>query len=551
MSVTTNTIFPHILKDIKSWPIVRFCSNITPFKKKLVESVYKDLLEKYGDNLKTELENCAYSELNRLNNSPWKIDPPEEKLFWTEMRKDLIGDQSMEAEEKHKYLLKRIINRYVEEIVGDFKEETFNWIRLILPIFLNRIFNADFKGSIFYPFKKSALKNRLLLAGHIDETRELFKKGLVILLPTHQSNLDSIMVGYLMDYKLGLPAFSYGAGLNLFNYEIPAYFMSKLGAYKVDRRKKNSIYMNSLLEYSKHSISNGVNTIFFPGGTRSRSGQIETELKTGLLSSLIGAQFEKIKNGDDKKIFVVPVVLNYHSVLEARSLIYSYLKNEGKTKYLSRSKYKEKMNSTIWLIRFMIRLFTQKSDFVLSLGHPLDVLGNRINQDGESIDATGKIIDISDYFRREGELVDDSQRDSVYTKYLSKSVAKSYLEHNVVFCSHIVAFAAFKCFIEELNVDSIYSIFKYNERDVSIGKEKLLIQVDSVLDQLFKLENKGRILLDDEVKSSIDDVVQKGIDRLGVFHVFRVLYIQKGGRIKTGDFGLLYYYSNRLSFLNS
>ncbi|MBK7094284.1 MAG: 1-acyl-sn-glycerol-3-phosphate acyltransferase [Saprospiraceae bacterium] len=137
--------------------------------------------------------------------------------------------------------------------------------------------------------------------------------------------------------------YSYGAGLNLFNYEIPAYFMSKLGAYKVDRRKKNSIYMNSLLEYSKHSLSQNINTIFFPGGTRSRSGEIETELKTGLLSSLIGAQFEKIKNGDNRKIFVVPVVMNYNSVLEARSLIYSFLKNDRKTKYLSRSKYKGKL----------------------------------------------------------------------------------------------------------------------------------------------------------------------------------------------------------------
>ena len=135
--------------------------------------------------------------------------------------------------------------------------------------------------------------------------------------------------------------------------------MSKLGAYKVDRRKKNSIYINSLLEYSKFSFTYNINTIFFPGGTRSRSGQIETELKTGLLSSLIGAQFEKIKSGDDKKIFVVPMILNYNSVLEARSLIYSFLKNEGKTKYLSRSKYKEKLNSTIWLIKYILENFFQ------------------------------------------------------------------------------------------------------------------------------------------------------------------------------------------------
>lgn len=550
MSTTTNTIFPHIIKDIKAWPIIKFCAEINTFKKNLVESIYTDLLSRYGDNLKTELENCAYAELNRLNNNPWKIDPPEEKAFWTEMRKDLLGSNSAADAENHKFLLKRIINRYIEEIVGDFQEDTFKLIRILLAIFLNRIFNANLKGSIFYPFKRAALKSSLLLAGHVDETRALFEKGLVILLPTHQSNLDSILVGYMIDYKLGLPAFSYGAGLNLFNYEIPAYFMSKLGAYKVDRRKKNSIYMNSLLAYSKHSLSQNINTIFFPGGTRSRSGEIETELKTGLLSSLIGAQFEKIRNGDARKIFVVPVVLNYNSVLEARSLIYSFLKNEGKTKYLSRSKYKEKMNSTVWLIKSLFKLFSHKSEFVLSFGHPLDVLGNRIDSEGISIDSLGNKIEISDYFKRDGVLVQDNQRDSVYTKYLSKSVAKSYLQYNVVFCSHIVAHAAFKCFLEELEVESIYSIFKYHEKDVSISKEKLYIKVDSILDKVYKLEKEHKILLSDEVKSSIDDVLQTGINTLGVFHVFRVLYNYKGGRVKTEDFGLLYYYSNRLSFLN-
>ena len=94
MGTTINTIFSHLIPDIKSWPIVSFCNNITSFKRNLVENIYNDLLIKYGDNLKTELENCAYAELNRLNNNPWKVDPPEEKAFWTGMRKDLIANNS-------------------------------------------------------------------------------------------------------------------------------------------------------------------------------------------------------------------------------------------------------------------------------------------------------------------------------------------------------------------------------------------------------------------------------------------------------------------------
>src|SRR3546814_15272144 len=51
-------------------------------------------------------------------------------------------------------------------------------------------------------------------------------------------------------HSLGLPAFIYGAGLNLFNRKIFAYFMNSLGAYKVDRRKKNLPYLETLKTYS-------------------------------------------------------------------------------------------------------------------------------------------------------------------------------------------------------------------------------------------------------------------------------------------------------------
>ena len=108
----------------------------------------------------------------------------------------------------------------------------------MLTIFLNRVFNAGFKGSVFYPFKKKALKNRLLLAGQVDETRELFNKGLVVFLPTHQSNLDSIMVGYMIDYKLGLPAFLMGQVLIFSIMKFPLISCLNLGHIKLTEERK-------------------------------------------------------------------------------------------------------------------------------------------------------------------------------------------------------------------------------------------------------------------------------------------------------------------------
>ena len=87
------------------------------------------------------------------------------------------------------------------------------------------------------------------------------------MVPTHFSNLDSILIGWVI-HVLGLPPFIYGAGLNLFNIKILAYFMNSLGAYKVDRRKKNPIYLEALKSYSNLAIQEGAHSLFFPGGTR-------------------------------------------------------------------------------------------------------------------------------------------------------------------------------------------------------------------------------------------------------------------------------------------
>ena len=547
MNEITDKIYDKIIPEIKNWPISQYSQEINSYKKEIVEIVYNELLEKYGDRLKNEIASCAYSELNRIKNSQWKVDPPEEKNFWTSIRKDVLTE---DIDNEHvKFILKRIINRYIEEIIGHFNIKTFQFARIFLLYFFNRIFSGFWHGNILNPSKGKYLAKRLKLTGKVDEVRELFSKGLVVMLPTHQSNLDSILVGYTLDFKMGLPAFAYGAGLNLFNYEIPAYYMDRLGAYKVDRRKKNGIYLASLLTYSKFSLEKNVNSIFFPGGTRSRSGKIETELKTGLMSSMISAQYEKLANGDNKKIFVVPVIMNYNSVLEARSLIYSYLKTEGKTKYISIAKWKDKKFSYRWLIRTLYRIVTKKSDFILSIGQPMDVFGNKVDSKAQSVDIHNNIINIEDYFKLEGTLVNDPQRISVYTKMLSKNIANTYLRFNTVMASHLVAYVAFKCLEEQLNFSDVFDLFKYKEKEIKIKRDNFNVKITYYLEILKKMEKNDEIILEDILHQCIDDIIYNGIKNIGIFHVFKVLYFKKE-YIMTEDFGLLYYYSNRLSFLD-
>ena len=85
--------------------------------------------------------------------------------------------------------------------------------------------------------------------------------------------------------------------------------------------------------YSNVALQKGAHSLFFPGGTRSRSGMIEKQLKLGLLSTSVEAQrnlYLENPEGEVRKIFVVPVTLNYHFVLEAPDLIEDYLQVTGK-----------------------------------------------------------------------------------------------------------------------------------------------------------------------------------------------------------------------------
>jgi glycerol-3-phosphate O-acyltransferase len=191
------------------------------------------------------------------------------------------------------------------------------------------------------------------------------------------------------------------------------------------------------------AIQKGAHSIFFPGGTRSRSGALESHLKLGLLGTAIEAQrnlyMQATPDEVVRKIFVVPVTLNYHFVLEAPDLVDEYLTSKGADRYLPEQ---DKYGS--WqLLQFLFKFFTKGSNISVSIGRGLDVMGNNVDDDGNSLDSQGRVIDTRDYFISSGEITIDKQRDDEYTRMLSRRIVSEYHRINRVFASHLVAFVAF------------------------------------------------------------------------------------------------------------
>src|SRR5689334_8792952 len=301
-----------------------------------------------------------------MKRNRWRVDPPDEQKFWAKVKSDLVELTSKPLADEGTYkedeILKRIVQRYSNEISGKFNPSSYKFARNIIQFWFARLLNAARVkkfGGIFR--NQYTLRDKIQIVGKVKQLRKLTKEGTIVMVPTHLSNLDSILIGWVI-HSLGLPAFIYGAGLNLFNIKIIAYFMNSLGAYKVDRRKKNLPYLETLKLYSTLAIQKGAHSLFFPGGTRSRSGMIEKQLKLGLLSTAIEAQrtlYLDTPAGETvRKIYIVPVTLNYHYVLEAPDLIDDYLSIKGQDRYLPEQ---DKYGS--WqLIQFLYKFFTKGSN---------------------------------------------------------------------------------------------------------------------------------------------------------------------------------------------
>ncbi len=545
-----NRPYEPILEGIPDWPVYQLSKN----RKEFIETVTRKSLERIKQlrptrkQLIDELEATAYREQNRIKRNRWRVDPKDDKKFWSTIKNELVELSSKSPEETgavEDEILERIVSRYANEIAGNFKPNSYRVTREVIKFFFQRLLNgARVKKFGAFFRNQYTLRDKIQIVGKVGMLRKLAKQGTVVMVPTHFSNLDSILIGWVI-HSCGLPAFIYGAGLNLFNIKIFAYFMNSLGAYKVDRRKKNLPYLETLKMYSNIAIQKGAHSLFFPGGTRSRSGLIEKQLKLGLLSTAIEAQrnlYQENQTEAVRKIFIVPVTLNYNFVLEAPDLIEDYLHVKGQDKY-----FPEQDKYGSWqLLRFLFKFFTKGSNISVSIGAGLDVLGNFVNEEGNSIDSQGRVIDTKDYFISNSNITNDKQREDEYTRMLSTRIVKEYHRINRVFASHLAAFVAFEIWQKKFPKLDLFSLLRLPEEELEIDYAEFRETFKRVRKRIYELKAEGKVYHATHLKGKVDQVIKLGIENVGIFHLNRPLLLNKKKNIITKDLTVLYYYHNRL-----
>jgi len=546
-------LYEPVVPDIHDWPIARIFQERGKFVNQVIQDASARLqLDGSGEpaNIQELVERTMFLERIRMVEDPWRVDPKSEKKFWGDIKKGLVSSEQSMADaaslSKNQEMLEKIVDRYANEIASTFKPQSYHFAKRFLPFFFSTLLNAGAGKTLRSTINHSTgLQEKVHFLGHTEAIRNLATKGTVVLVPTHISNVDSILVGWGL-HALGLPAFIYGAGLNLFNSKILAYFMNRLGAYKVDRRKKNPIYRQTLNSYSTVAIHEGVHSLFFPGGTRSRSGMIEKKLKLGLLGTAMEAQRRNFTTGvqaQSEKIFVVPMVMSYHFVLEAKSLINQHLKRTGQEQYYILN---DEFASYRKFIKFLWNISSTKSDIALSFGEPMDLFGNRVDENGISYDQHGRPVDLKSYFMSKGKVTTDLQRDAEYTRMLGEKIVERYHIENRVFSSHLVAYVAFQMLKKRNQAYDLYSLLRISEEDRSISLEEFHATFDRVLQHLRHMADQGKVHLADHMVNDTKTIIEHGVKNLGVYHSKRPLTYQNEKTLMAENMSLLFYYHNRM-----
>ena len=540
---------PYVIENIRDWPISKLTEHKDDFTAEVKQRVATALKAKFSQPkaLREELARVLYQERIRLTEKPWKADPPDEHKFWNSIKSKLIKIEQPEADSPitEGELLDEIVDRYVDEIVGQFDPRAFGFARAMLPQFFGRVLSAA-PGKWFKTLAGNVrtIHEKIPITGDIEKIRHLSTKGTVVVVPTHFSNMDSIMVGWLLN-ELGLPAFTYGAGLNLFSIGILSFFMSRLGAYKLDRRKKNTVYLETLKTYSTVALQRGAHSIFFPGGTRSRSGQLETKLKLGLLGTAVEAQKLHYKNFNEEtapKIYVVPCIINYHFVLEAQGLINDYLKETGKERFY---KENDEYSTSFKLVRFIFKFLSASSSLSVSFGDVMDVLGNKVDAEGNSYNHLGQKINVKNYFLTNGEMRNDAQRDAEYTKILGERIVENYHRYNVVLTSHVVCFTLFELLKKRFAGYDLFTILRTPAEDISLPYSEVAEAVGRVKDKLKEMYEQGEVQISPELRWNVDKIIDHGMRNINMYHTASPI-TKSGDNMGSEDLKLLYYYHNRL-----
>jgi glycerol-3-phosphate O-acyltransferase len=452
------------------------------------------------------------------------------------------------SDDESRARLADVVRRYARDVAGNFDPRVYKFAsRAAAPIIGLLMSPVQTMRHLGGAFDLRALDGRVVIEGAVGTVRALAEKGTLVFVPTHLSNLDSVVFGFALE-RAGLPPATYGAGKNLFTNPLLSFFMHNLGAYRVDRRLRHGLYKDVLKAYSCVLIEHGYHSLFFPGGTRSRSGAVERKLKLGLAGTGVEAMARTAARGDTRNVYFVPATINYLLTLEAETLVADFLQEEGKHRYIIED---DESSRPARIAAFMRKLLGLDAACVIRFARPMDCFGNAVDEDGASRDARGHGVDPLGYLTDvDGKVAHDPARDAQYTRELGEAVVDAFRRNTVAMATHLVASCAFQKLRESIGVRDgdrdIFAMLRAHD-DLVVSRTELADRVERLRDRARELEARGEIVLGPRLaRASGREILDEALRAFSGYHTTPVLE-PRGDALLLVDTRLIFYYQNRLA----
>jgi glycerol-3-phosphate O-acyltransferase len=484
------------------------------------------------------LNDVAFQEIRRLERGPASEGEKKRLPEWRDLARRL---GTMSDDERRRRLSEQV-GRYARDIAGSFSMRVFRFATSLLPSLLSGILAP---ASLLQGVRHVGdLSGKVIVDGPTDHIRACADRGTLVVVPTHSSNMDSVVIGWSM-HRAGLPPVTYGAGKNLFTNPLISYFMHNLGAYRVDRRLGNLLYKDVLKAYSTVLLERGFHSLFFPGGTRSRSGSVEKRVKLGLLGTALNAYADNLRRGEvQRRIYVIPATINYGIVLEAETLIDDFLAEEGKHRYIIEDDEFSRLGR---VLDFTRRILSMEGALHIRYGAPLDLFGNKVDEAGDSHDARGRLVDPATYMiGPDGQVAADPQRDAEYTKSLGDEIVREFRRLTVFMPTHLVARAIFDRVAKATGTRDVYMMLRTYE-GTEIPAADVCADLLRIRDTLAQRPGMGE-LPERFQRMRPSDMLDDALLMFRGYHT-RPVVEKQGERLLVRDMRLVYYYQNRTAHI--
>jgi glycerol-3-phosphate O-acyltransferase len=401
-------------------------------------------------------------------------------------------------------VLREVVEAYTAEIASRFDPRVYRAVAATGTRVFNWMAHAASGRGVRPWGLADLLPTRVAIEGSVQALQECVRQGTVVLAPTHQTHNDVPLFVHVLR-RLGLPAFAWAAGLNLFRNPVLGAFLLRAGAYTVDRSRPSALYRSALEHYAARLLEAGRHTIVFPGGERSRSGAIEPRVRIGLLRAASRAQRAMRTRGQPHAaVHVIPVTVSWQYVLEAPWLVDEHLARCGVA-------VPRREAGPTWRqeLRTSWRFFGHEDGATLRIGDPLDA--------------------------------------ALGPAELSRRLADAYYQNATALPSQVAARALFERVRRRHPEHDLSGLLALPPSQWQVSRREVLEEADALRQRLRALAGAGALHLATPLRDEAADAwLDLGLARLAELHG-PVLVEASAAAIATRDLRLLYYYRNRLA----